>query len=166
MRQKPVLLRNTGDGRFEEVGPRGGAYFRGLHRGRGLAVGDLDNDGRPDLVVSHVNDAVALLRNESQSGNHWLGIELVGKGNADVVGARLTLEVDGRTLVRFAKGGGSYLSSGDRRHLFGLGKSDRPGRLRVVWPSGREEHWDGLTADGYWRLTEGNPTAEKPRGSR
>jgi hypothetical protein len=172
VRQQPVLLRNQGareDGKpvqFTDVSARGGSYFRASHQSRGLAIGDLDNDGRPDLVVSQVNDRVALLRNESAQGNHWLGIELVGKENADVVGARLTLEVDGRTLTRFARGGGSYLSSADRRHLFGLGKSMSPGRLRVVWPSGREEHWDGLTADVYWRITEGNPTAQKSGGAR
>jgi enediyne biosynthesis protein E4 len=170
--QQPILLHNEGaqdNGKpvqFTNVSEKGGSYFRSTHQARGLAIGDLDNDGRPDLVISHVNDAVTLLRNEADQGNHWLGIELVGQRNADVVGARLILEVEGRTLTRFARGGGSYLSSADRRHLFGLGKATRPGRLRVVWPSGREESWDGLAADAYWRLIEGDPLAHKAAGSR
>jgi hypothetical protein len=172
VRQQPILMHNEGAQdtgkpvKFTHVSDKGGSYFRSTHQARGLAIGDLDNDGRPDLVISHVNDAVTLLRNEADQGNHWLGIELVGRNHSDVVGARLILEVDGRTLTRFARGGGSYLSSGDRRHLFGLGKSTKPGRLRVVWPSGREESWDGLTADGYWRLVEGDRVAYRSSGSR
>jgi hypothetical protein len=72
-----------------------------------------------------------------------------------VVGARLTLKVGDRVLTRFARGGGSYLSSGDRRHLFGLGDAKAVGRLTVTWPSGQEQTWDGLEADRYWRLVEG-----------
>jgi hypothetical protein len=79
-----------------------------------------------------------------------------------MVGARLTLEVGGRRLTRFAQGGGSYLSSSDRRHVFGLGKADRVGGLGVAWPGGKEEHWDGLAVDRYWGLVEG--TGFQPLG--
>jgi RNA polymerase sigma factor (sigma-70 family) len=154
LRQKPVLFRNKGGGRFEVVTARGGPYFQKGHRGRGLAIGDLDNDGRPDLVFSNVNEPVAVLRNVADTGHHWLGIQLVGKRNADVVGARLVLDVAGRKLTRFVKAGGSYLSSGDRRILFGLGKAKRAGRLTVYWPSGAIEHWDGLASDRYHRLVQ------------
>jgi enediyne biosynthesis protein E4 len=153
--QRPVLLRNLGEGRFRAITPQGGPYFQQDHNGRGVAFGDLDNDGRTDLVISHVNEPVVVLRNEIQTRNHWLGIALAGKKNRDVVGAKLTLEVGGRRLTRFAQGGGSYLSSSDRRHVFGLGEADRVGRLTVVWPWGKEEHWDGLAIDRYWRLEEG-----------
>jgi hypothetical protein len=165
LRQQPVLLRNEGrrdaqgQVRFADVSAQGGAYFQSKQRGRGVAVGDLDNDGRPDLVISHINAPATLLRNESDSGNHWLGVQLSGKDHRDVVGARLTLEVGDRKLTRFAKGGGSYLSSGDRRHLFGLGKEEKVGRLTVAWPSGKEQHWEGLKVDHYWRLLEGEPEA-------
>jgi hypothetical protein len=166
VRQRPVLLRNEGGPtpqqvRLANVTAQGGAYFQADHQGRGVAVGDLDNDGRPDLIVSHVNEPVAVLRNVAGAGHHWLGVELVGRGHQDVVGARLVLEVGGRKLTRFARGGGSYLSSGDRRHLFGLGAADRAGRLTVVWPSGREQHWDGLAVDRYWRVTEGEEAARE-----
>src|SRR5262249_38022021 len=129
LQQQPVLLRTLGAGRFEAVTPRGGPYFRARHRGRGLAIGGLDNDVRADLVISHLNEPVVVLRNVADTGHHWLGIELAGKDHPDVVGAKLTLEVDGRTLTRFARGGGSFLSSGDRRLLFGLGPAARVGRL-------------------------------------
>jgi hypothetical protein len=153
--QKPVILRNNGEGHFEPITPRGGLYFQQEHNARGAAFGDLDNDGRTDLVVSHVNERVVLLRNEAETDNHWLGVALVGRKDRDVVGATLTLEVDGRRLYRFDHGGGSYLSSSDRRHIFGLGEAKRVGRLTVSWPGGREEHWDGLAVDRYWRLVEG-----------
>jgi hypothetical protein len=153
-KQSPVLLRNEGKARFANVTAQGGSYFQGKYLARGLAVGDLDNDGRPDLVISHTNEAAALLRNICPNGHHWLGVELVGRDHRDIAGARLTLEVGGHKLTRFAKGGGSYLSSGDRRILFGLGKSEKIGRLTVVWPWGQEQHWDGLEIDRYWRLEE------------
>jgi hypothetical protein len=152
--QRPVLLRNSG-GRFTPLTQRGGPYFAGLHLGRGVALGDLDNDGRVDLVVSHVNAPAALLRNEAAAGHHWLGVELRGRGHADVVGARLVLDSGGRRQTRFAQGGGSYASSGDRRHVFGLGPEARAERLTVTWPSGRVQTWQGLAADRYWRIEEG-----------
>ncbi|HVK15967.1 MAG TPA: CRTAC1 family protein [Fimbriiglobus sp.] len=161
VRQKPILFRNGGRrGKssslsFTDAGDSGGAFFRTAHQSRGLAVGDLDNDGRPDLVISHVNEPVTLLRNGAGGGNHWLGIQLVAPGYRDVVGARLTLEVDGQTLSRFAKAGGSYLSSGDRRHLLGLGAAETVGRLTVTWPWGQVDHWDGLAVDRYWTLAAG-----------
>jgi hypothetical protein len=155
--QQPVLFRNKGRGKFEVVTARGGPYFRVGHRSRGLAVGDLDNDGRPDLVISNVNEPVAVLRNVDASGNRWLGVRLVAKGNADYVGAKVTLEVNGRLLTRFAKGGGSWASASDRRIVFGLGRADRVGRLTVYWPTGspRVEHWDGLAPGGYRTLEQG-----------
>jgi hypothetical protein len=156
LRQRPVLLRNEGNGRFQDITDRGGPYFGKGHIGRGLAAGDLDNDGRSDLVISHTNAPAALLRNEAPPGPHWLGVELAGKENRDVVAARLVLEAGGRRQTRFAQGGGSYLSSCDRRHVFGLGTATRVDRLTVVWPSGRTLQLDGsrLAVDRYHRLVE------------
>ncbi len=170
--QRPVLLRNQfrpGDRpsavTFRNVTDRGGPYFLQKHMGRGVALGDLDNDGRTDLVVSHTNEPVALLRNVVDNGHHWLGVALTGRGNRDIVGARLTLEVDGRQLVRVIKGGGSYLSSGDPRVIFGLGGTKRTGRLTVRWPSGTTDAWENLPIDQYSHLAEGDPTPRPARRS-
>jgi hypothetical protein len=167
IRQPAFLYRNEG-GTFRNITDQGGAYFQGVHCGRGLAAGDLDNDGLPDLVMSHVNEPVAVLRNVAPRDNHWLGIELEGREHRDFVGAKVTLEVGGRTLTRFAKGGGSYLSTPDRRFLFGLGQEAKVGRLTVAWPSGepRTQTWDHLATDGYWRLTQGDQKPQAPRGAR
>ena len=158
LRQRTLLLRNTGTGRFTNITRQGGPYFQGPHRGRGLTVGDLDNDGRPDVVITHLNEPVVLLHNDPHRENvpqhHWLGVELAGRKNRDIAGAKVIVEVGGRQLVRFAKGGGSYLSSGDRRILVGLGDEEQVGRVTVYWPWGGEQHWDGLKCDRYWFLTE------------
>ncbi|HEV3258285.1 MAG TPA: CRTAC1 family protein, partial [Gemmataceae bacterium] len=161
-REPPFLLRNQG-GKFKDITARGGSYFRADHLARGAALGDLDNDGKVDLVVSHMNEPVAVLRNVAAGGNHWLGVQLVGRGNADVVGARVVLEAGGRTQTRFARSGGSYASSPDRRLVFGVGKADRVERLAVSWPDGTRHEWTGLALDRYHVLVQGEP---EPRASR
>jgi hypothetical protein len=161
-RQKPVLMRNHG-GKFKDVTPQGGAYFRQEHLARGAALGDLDNDGKIDLVVSHMNEPVAVLRNVAPGGNHWLGLDLVGAGHADVVGARLMLEAGGRKQYRFARSGGSYASSSDRRLVFGLGPADRIERLEVTWPDGRRQEWSALALDRYHVLVQGEKEARTAR---
>jgi RNA polymerase sigma factor (sigma-70 family) len=157
--QRPMLLRNDGHGKFTDISDRAGPYFQEIHIGRGLAIGDLDNDGQLDLVIVHLNEPVVILRNEAPvagAKNHWLGIELVAAKHRDIVGARVVVEVGGRKLTHQAQGGGSYLSSGDRRLVFGLDQAEHIDNLRVIWPSGKEQQWngDGLRIDRYWRLTE------------
>src|SRR5205814_1107203 len=109
--------------------------------------------------ISHVNEPAAVLRGIGGKGNHWLGVRLVGKDHGCVVGARAAFTADGQRLTRFAKGGGSYLSSGDRRLLFGLGQA-KTGRLTVTWPDGGEQNFDGLAVDRYHRIVQGQPRAE------
>jgi hypothetical protein len=165
-RQKPVLLRNTGGGKYKDITPRGGVYYRQDHLARGMAAGDLDNDGKVDLVVCHINDPVAILRNVAKGGNHWLGVELAGRGNADMVGARVILEAGGRTQTRFAKGGGSYASAPDRRFVFGLGATDRVDKVTVVWSDGKQQEWTGLKPDRYVVLAEGEKDPREPKAKK
>jgi RNA polymerase sigma factor (sigma-70 family) len=162
LRQRPVLLRNKGNGRFIDISSGGGSYFQIGHRGRGVALGDLDNDGFPDLVISNIAEPVAILKNNGKT-NHWLGVKLLGKGRRDMVGSRIALEVDGRTLTRFAKSGGSYLSSHDPRRLFGLGTATKVGKLTVEWSGGepRVETWEDLAVDRYHELVQGRGKAAR-----
>jgi hypothetical protein len=160
MKQRPMLLHNVeqkGRRFFKDISPQGGAFFQTPALGRGVAVGDLDNDGWPDLVVSNTNGGVVFLRNEAAADKpaNWLGVKLVGKGNRDVVGSTVVLEGEGRQLTRFAKGGGSYLSAGDSRLLFGLGPAGKAGRVTVRWSWGESQSWEGLEANQYWELHEG-----------
>ncbi len=168
VKQRPVLLRNEEQGgrrQFRELPGNGGPYFRGQYGGRGLAVADLDDDGWPDLIITHQNEPAVLLRNVAAAtagaGNRWLGVALAGRDKRDVAGATLTLDVNGKTLTRFAKGGGSYLSTSDPRLRFGLGTADKVGRLTVKWPHGKEEVFDGLEPGDYWRVSEGSGKAAK-----
>lgn len=161
-RQRPVLLQNKG-GKFTDVSKRGGGYFGDLHLSRGAVLADLDNDGKLDLVVAQVNDPVSILRNVAPTAsNHWVGVGLLGKDNADVVGAKVVVEAGGRTQTRFAKGGGSYASSPDRRHLFGLGTADKVVRLTVHWPDGTKTEYADVPTDRYVVAVQGQKELQTP----
>jgi hypothetical protein len=173
VQQRPVLLHNQGNGRFTDVTATGGDYFCEDHIGRGLAVGDLDNDGWPDLVVSHLNEPVAILRHQGPDSDmgrslehgtvHWLGIDLQGLHHRDLSGSRVSVRVGGRRLTRFVKGGGSYCSASDSRLLFGLGPGDHIEQVEVVWCWGNAQQWPGseFEVNRYWILREGDPQASK-----
>ena len=159
-KQKPVLLRNSG-GKFKAISAQVGAYARTMHLARGVGFGDLDNDGRVDLVVSHINEPVSILHTVAGKDHHWLGIQLVGKDHACTVGTRLVLEVGGTRRSRFGTSGGSYASSGDPRHVFGLGKETKVGKLTITWPDGSKQTFTGLAVDRYHRITQGKAEALK-----
>jgi hypothetical protein len=109
------------------------------------------------VVISHVEEPVTILRNVAETGNHWLGVQLATRDRRLPVGAALVLEVNGRKLTRFAKGGGSYLAANDTRQIFGLARAEKSGKLTVRWPTGepRVEHWDDLPIDSYTTLIQG-----------
>ncbi|MBM3979235.1 MAG: CRTAC1 family protein [Planctomycetes bacterium] len=164
-KQLPVLFHNVpgDDGRsFKDVSNRGGPYFKVAALGRGLAVGDLDNDGRPDLVTTQSNGPVAVLRNvPDRGGQPWLGLKLIGTAHRDIIGSTVTIEGAARTLTRFVKGGGSYLSASDPRVLTGLGGVGKVKRVTVRWSWGVTQSWDGIEAGAYWELREGEKVAKK-----
>ncbi len=163
-KQLPLFLRNVDfEGRrfFRNLGATAGPYFQTPVVGRGVAVGDLDNDGWPDLVVSHTNSPVALLRNvvAEHAPAKWFGLRLSGRADRDIVGSTVVVETDTRTLTKFVKGGGSYLSAGDPRLLFGLGPTGTVKRVTVKWSWGGTQTWEGLAPGSYWDLRENEPVA-------
>jgi hypothetical protein len=144
----PIMWHNRGGGRFANVTAQAGNYFRGLHMGRGLACGDLDDDGDLDLVVVHHHAPSVILWNESERRGHWLIVKPRGRRpNRDAVGARLTAHVGSTIIVRTVDGGGSYISANGPRVHFGLGEAARVERLEIRWPSGFVECWDDLPVD-------------------
>ena len=156
------LFLGDGAGKLLDVSNRAGAPWQVLRLGRGLAAGDLDNDGRIDLLLVGENDPLALLHNQNASHDHFLMLALEGTtSNRDAVGARVAVTASGRTQVSMRFGGGSYQSASDQRLHFGLGAARIVDRVEVTWPSGGRDCYQGLAADtGYW-LREGDP-APKP----
>ena len=140
-RQRSLLFRNGGNKRFAEIGERAGAGFRvrDALSSRGLAAGDINNDGLVDLVVTSLDEPPAVLLNRSQPGN-WLIVSLNGAPpNTSAVGARVTVRSGGRVLRRDVKSGGSYQSQSDLRLHFGLGGVTTVDELVVRWPNGRTD---------------------------
>jgi len=140
-KQPLLLLRNNGQGVFEDMRENAGEAFRRTYTGRGLAIGDYDNDGATDMIFTCLNARPVLLHNNAGARYSWIGFQLVGtKSNRDAIGAKLTLQAGNRKLVRWITGGSSYLSSHDRRVLFGLGKAaPEPLELQIRWPSGQTQ---------------------------
>jgi hypothetical protein len=169
--QRLVLLQNQehqGRRIFRDVSKEGGAAFQTPALGRGMAIGDLDNDGWPDVVVSNTNSPVVLLKNEMGKTvtNQWVGIKLSGRDYRDVVGSTVILECAGRRLTHFVKGGGGYLSANDQRILFGVGTSEPHISVSVKWAWGKSQKWTGLRAGSYWELIEGHAPPVMIAGER
>lgn len=133
-----LLFRNLGQGHFMDVSSQSGAAISTPRVGRGAAWGDYDNDGSPDLLIMTNSGHPALLHNENRTGNGWIRLRLVGTAsNCDAYGARVRVTVGREVQTQEVHSGFSYLSSGDRRLLFGLGKAAQADRVEIRWPSGR-----------------------------
>jgi hypothetical protein len=156
-REQLLLFHNNGKG-LENVSGRSGPVFSKFISARGMAVGDFDNDGALDVLISINDGAPLLLRNNVGSQNHWLGIRLIGtKSNRDSVGARITYQSGDvkRTVTKVS--GGSYLSAHDPRLVLGLGARKQIDRLEVRWPepSKLTEQFTNLPIDRYVTIEEG-----------
>jgi hypothetical protein len=146
-RQKNQLLINLGK-TFRDVSPRAGGGLQIGRVGRGLAVGDLDDDGDLDLVVSNMDDEPTVLENRQRTGNHWVGFRLVApSGNRFGIGAKVTVDSGGKRQVREIRSGGTYLSQSDLRAYFGLGEHPGPVAVEVRMPGGRRWHWPALAGN-------------------
>jgi hypothetical protein len=148
-KQTPLLMRNTGKG-FVNISATAGPAFSSAIAARGAAFGDLNNDGHVDAVIAVLDDAPVILRNQGTT-NHWLGIELLGRG----IGARVTVTiVSGPKQIFDVSTVGSYLSSNDPRILVGLGSSRGVRSVEVKWPSGKVQTITNPTIDKYIRIEE------------
>ncbi len=158
-REPPLLLSNDGRGVLRNVRELAGAAFGGRFLGRGLAVGDYDNDGGIDIALTRLSDTPVLLHNNIGHEKSWVGVELQGTAsNRDAIGAKLTLTAGERKLVRWITGAASYLSSHDRRVVFGLGDAPSSAmRLDIRWPNGNAQTVTGLKTNRYQRILEQTP---------
>jgi enediyne biosynthesis protein E4 len=156
--REPLLLFHSDGKTLHNVSAESGPLFARNLSARGLAIGDFDNDGAVDVLISVNDDAPLLLRNTAAKENHWLGIKLVGKkSNRDAIGARITYQAGDLKRSRTKVGGGSYLSSHDPRAVLGIGKRPKIDWLEVKWPepSGKTEKFTELPIDKYITIIEG-----------
>jgi hypothetical protein len=156
-KEPPLLLHNNGEGRFTNMRSNAGQVFARGYLARGLAIGDWDNDGAPDAIFSCLGGSPVLLQNNVGRKNSWIGIHLEGtKSNRDAIGAKVTLKTGKQNSVRWLTGGSSYLSTHDKRILFGLGnlRAESTIDVEIRWPSGNESVSRGLGINRYHKVKE------------
>jgi hypothetical protein len=153
-RQRNQLLLNPGDATFRDVTDAAGGGMQVRQSSRGLAVGDLDNDGDPDVVVANMDAVPTVLENRQRTGHHWVAFRVLSPGaNPFAIGARVTVEAGGSRQIREVRSGGSYVSQSDLRAHFGLGSGADPVDVEVRMPGGARWRWHALAVDRLHDLT-------------
>jgi hypothetical protein len=157
------VFRNLGNGQFADVSATAGSDFTRPAPYRGLAYGDLDNDGRMDLVVTVLGGPLRVFRNVTDSRNHWILLKLVGtKSNRMGIGAQIRITTDdGRKLYNEATTSTGYAASSDPRVHFGLGAARVIREIEIRWPSGTRQLLHDVTADRVLEVTEPRSGTER-----
>jgi len=153
-KQRRLLYWNRGDGQFFDLSGASGPGISDEHSSRGLAVGDLDNDGQPEIVIVNMNEPPSLLKNLGPRLGNSLLVRLVTPFGSDAIGARVTLVSDGRKQIDEVRSGGSFISQNDFRLHFGLGKATSAD-LSVRWTDGKNENYPRIAAGQIVTIQEG-----------
>ncbi|MDB5385519.1 MAG: tetratricopeptide repeat protein, partial [Planctomycetaceae bacterium] len=159
----PQFFHNLGGGQFSELhAEQLGSYFKGKYLARGLTRLDWNRDGRADFAVSHLDAPLALVRNESTSVGHWVGLSLHGvQSSRDAIGATVEADTINSRHWQQLVGGDGYYASNDRRMILGLGSADRITKLTIRWPSGVVDQYTQEFPSGTdWICVEGRPPVE------
>lgn len=161
--REPIqLFRNNRDRTFEDISKLSGLDALPLASRRGAAFGDVNNDGKVDVVILNIDGPPTLLLNRTSSTNHAVLVHLIGtKSNKAAIGARVTVTAGDLVQFNEVRGGGSYLSSNDLRLHFGLGSRSLIDKVEIAWPSGKKDTFTALPADFIYTFVEGNPTPQK-----
>jgi len=163
--KEPLLLfHNDGRGKMNNVSAGSGDVFQGTYAARGLAVGDLNNDGYPDVVVGINGGPPLVLYNNAESRNHWVGLKLVGvRSNPDAAGAIVKWSVNGTVHARLKTAGGSFMSSHDPREILGIGQANKVDWVEIHWPkpSAQIDRLVNVPIDKYLTVVEGKGVAGK-----
>ena len=157
------LFVNDGAGHFQSVGEQTADFCRSVENSRGLAFGDIDNDGDIDLLVANGGGRARLFRNDSRPAGRWLSVRAVDPElNRDALGARVIVVLGARRISRLIAPGYSFLSSNDTRAHFGLGAANQVDEIQVEWPGGATETFPGVQADKFVALRKGqSPLGDK-----
>ena len=154
-RDRAVLYHNTGKGTFEDISANAGEAIASRHSARGLAVGDIDNDGTLEVLVNNQNEPPSLWKQAGRAAGHWLLIKLAGsRSNRSAIGARVMVSAAGHVQTDELRSGGSYLSQNDMRLHFGLGSATRADSITVRWPSGEKTVLKDVAADRVLTIRE------------
>ncbi|MBV9434778.1 MAG: ASPIC/UnbV domain-containing protein, partial [Acidobacteria bacterium] len=161
-KESPLIARNTGK-EFEDVSATAGEVFQRRFVARGMAVGDIDNDGRLDAVINSHDGGLYVLHNLSKNSNHWLSLKLEGRSsNRDGIGAEIKVtSPGGMSQYVTVSTSGSYLSASDRRAHFGLGSDATAKLVEIRWPSGILQKLENVAADQVLNVTEPTKSAAK-----
>ncbi len=154
-KEPAILYRNLGNGKFADISAVAGRGITEPHSSRGAAFGDMDNDGRIEVVVNNQNEPPSLLKETRGYDNHWVLLKLIGaKSNRSAIGAKVAITAGGTTQMDEVRSGGSYLSQNDFRLHFGLGKAARIDQIRIEWPSGVKQELRNVDSDRVVTITE------------
>ncbi len=155
--KEPLLMfENTGRA-FKDVSAKSGAVFSKMFSGRGMAIGDFDNDGDDDVLTSNNGEPPLLLRNQGGNRNNWIGLQLVAtKSNPAAVGAVITWQAGTLKRNRLKNSGGSYLSSHDPREILGVGSATKIDSIEIRWPSGKVDKLTNPPLNKYVKVVEGS----------
>jgi len=155
--KEPLLMfENTGRA-FKDVSAKSGAVFSKMFSGRGMALGDFDNDGDDDVLTSNNGEPPLLLRNQGGNRNNWIGLQLIAtKSNPAAVGAVITWQAGTLKRTRLKTSGGSYLSSHDPREILGVGSATKIDSMEIRWPSGKVDKLTNPPLNKYVKVVEGS----------
>ncbi|KAA0133085.1 CRTAC1 family protein [Gimesia chilikensis] len=165
--QEPQLFRNESGTRFREISDSAGPFFQTRRVGRGSATADFNRDGLADLAVSHLNQKVVLLQNQTRTTGQSIALKLIGtEANRSAIGAVVEITAGKRKLMRLRKGSSSYLSADESEILVGLGEQRNAVTVKVIWPGGKSEIWTGFKPGQHYTLIEGNSDSQKSTPSQ
>lgn len=154
-KERRIFYRNLRNGRFEDLSEKAGPGVLDRHSSRGVAAGDIDNDGAVELLINNQGERPSLLKAAGRPAGNWVLLQLRGtSSNRSAIGAQVRLTARGFTQYDEVRSGGGYISQNDLRLHFGLGDADRIDRLEILWPSGRKETRTGLETNRIHRIDE------------